>query len=411
MSSIVNANNGQLSIFSLNVRSLRKNFDDIKILIHELNYPDIVVLLEIWLYSHETSFFNVNNYVMSFTCNDTSLAGGVVIYSKPDLPIAVNPVTFLSADILKINFSQSGVAWKLLGIYRSPSNSMWSYVDELEKLLNTYSTVPNLILTGDININVDPDKALSAVENQYLDILSVNKLFLHNVGVTRPKSRSRIMVEQNLNLYSNQDEFSLMSSPYTFDILGTHIDHFIVRCASQQNWNCRRIECSISDHFGIMSVVSSKSYEQCEVNTKIIERINYRKLDEQMRNWPFIYNQRLNAEYQMQNLVSHMAFAISRATERISVSSRKHCIQPWMTPGILRCVRVRNKLFQKTSNLESSDPRVTFFKRYRNTLKNLMQRAKILHVSERLTNSSGNLREQYRIMRNHLNLPKKQTYF
>ena len=58
------------------------------------------------------------------------------------------------------------------GLYRSPSGDIDQFFNEFENFLNNLSRHENLIITGDMNINIDPRKDLSLRENLYLDTLA-----------------------------------------------------------------------------------------------------------------------------------------------------------------------------------------------------------------------------------------------
>jgi len=130
--STLSVNDDQLTVFTLNVGSLRNKFDEVHTLISSLNFPDVVVLTEVWIYTNEIMFYNIDHYVMYCTCNDAYQSGGVIIYVNKRYNCVTNNVSFDTADALGIKISNSLITWCVLGLYRSPSLSMWAFVDEFE---------------------------------------------------------------------------------------------------------------------------------------------------------------------------------------------------------------------------------------------------------------------------------------
>ena len=84
------------------MQSIRGKLDEIQILIHDLGEPDIVVLTEVWVYSEEARFYAIDGYNLNHTCNDSSSAGGVFIYSRMDFVPLIIECSFQSADVLNL---------------------------------------------------------------------------------------------------------------------------------------------------------------------------------------------------------------------------------------------------------------------------------------------------------------------
>ena len=70
------------SILNLNFRSINKNFDNLKLLLHDLNHDfKIISLTETWLKSNEKNFnYELNNYVSIHQPRKTHVGGGISIF-------------------------------------------------------------------------------------------------------------------------------------------------------------------------------------------------------------------------------------------------------------------------------------------------------------------------------------------
>jgi hypothetical protein len=71
---------GGVAALAINVQSLRNKYDEIQVLIAEQNYPDIIILTEIWIKPHEQISYNIDGYNMYAISEEKNAAGGVAIY-------------------------------------------------------------------------------------------------------------------------------------------------------------------------------------------------------------------------------------------------------------------------------------------------------------------------------------------
>ena len=68
----------RLVFIQQNVRSLRKNFDEVVSHVQALSrLPGLLFFTETWIYSDEIDHFNLENYSAFHNCNDSYKAGGV----------------------------------------------------------------------------------------------------------------------------------------------------------------------------------------------------------------------------------------------------------------------------------------------------------------------------------------------
>ena len=75
-----------ISVLLFNIRSLRSNFYDFlaKMVSASLTLT-IIVLTELWIYSHETSAYGIDGYNSYYCCQDGGRAGGVAIFVDESL--------------------------------------------------------------------------------------------------------------------------------------------------------------------------------------------------------------------------------------------------------------------------------------------------------------------------------------
>lgn len=64
-----------LHIIFINICSLRKKLDEIKILCNTTK-PDVIALNEVWITTSESSFYKIDGYTEFFNCRDEREGGG-----------------------------------------------------------------------------------------------------------------------------------------------------------------------------------------------------------------------------------------------------------------------------------------------------------------------------------------------
>ena len=150
---IKNLNN--IIIGHLNVNSLPNKFDSLTSIIK--NYIDIIVLTETKLDdSYPTSQFTIEGYSTPFRHDRNTDGGGILIYSREDIPCREHSCHSFSEGIegifIELNFRKR--KWMLLGTYHPPSQKHDYYFENLSNALNMYiSEYDNILLTGDFNTN------------------------------------------------------------------------------------------------------------------------------------------------------------------------------------------------------------------------------------------------------------------
>jgi len=156
----------RLSVFTLNVGSLCNKINEVAFLVQELNYPDVIVLTEVWVCSEDSLFYNLNGYNMHAACNDNYRAGGVFIYTKSDLTAASIRIDMKTADVLRVTLVLDDLTVNIYGFYRSPSGKLKEFLAEFEIFLFALPSSEQTVLTGDFNINIDSLKNTNLQENE-----------------------------------------------------------------------------------------------------------------------------------------------------------------------------------------------------------------------------------------------------
>ena len=119
-----------------------------------MKYIDVLVITETELdNSFPTLQFLVKGFAEPFRLDRNRNGGGVMIYIRDDIPsrFLLKHVFPSDTEGLYIELNFRKCKWLLLGTYHPLSQSDQYYLNNLDKLLDTYSNYEKTLLVGDFN--------------------------------------------------------------------------------------------------------------------------------------------------------------------------------------------------------------------------------------------------------------------
>ena len=175
--------NKSFSIISFNIRSMKKNFEEFRNFINELNFEfSIISLTETWCLDdpRNESLFKLNNYTsIHQTRNGERNGGGICIFihnsltfkSRSDLCVNNNDIESLSIEVVNKKSKNIIVNIHHIVTYRQPAGNIKVFENSLKNILSSrnYNNKP-VYLTGDFNLNL-LDYKTSAKVKSYLNII------------------------------------------------------------------------------------------------------------------------------------------------------------------------------------------------------------------------------------------------
>ncbi|KAL4706709.1 hypothetical protein ACJJTC_014464 [Scirpophaga incertulas] len=298
--------------------------------------------------------------------------GGVVIYVRDIWSATVSEPNLDDGNCLQIDIPHIAT---ILGIYRSPSISNTDcFISSLDSVLSKCKFQHSLFVVGDININIistGVDK--SAFE--YLCLLTEHDL---KPAITRATRGEACL-----------DHIFVRSS---LPIIG-------LVCAS-----------NITDHDLVMSGMSLNKVKQRRPGTKTIKR-NVEAITRELKaiDW-----QDLLGGDDVNVLVQSFTRLITDTINRHSTITIKrrsqNILKPWITPGLIRCMRHRDRLHSlcrfNPENLLSRH----IYKRYRNFCNRLLRNLKRQHERKELEDGKHNPKKLWKTIKSicHLTTCKKE---
>ncbi|KAL4719137.1 hypothetical protein ACJJTC_011366, partial [Scirpophaga incertulas] len=351
---------GDFNIITQNIRSVSRNIDDFVAYLARLKIKiDVIVLMECWLLNL-VSLPTIPDYIGYSSSNHTNQNSGVAIYVHEYLNVCVSEHKITDADsvIIRINNQIT-----LLGIYRSPSiQNIDNFLDSLNDVLNKLKQNSNKILIGDLNIDIKED-TLDQKSSNYLDLLSTHGMLPSHVYPTRGTA----------------------CLDHCFLYIGTKASTLVH-------------DTSITDHSSV--IVSLKNCTVKHSKLKSIKIIDYSKAISDLGNncWLEIYNCK-DPEVATCRLIDILSSVLSRNTVDRAITNRQTAIKPWITTGLMRCIRWRDKLHQKLKkDPDNLTLRVTY-RRYRNHCNNLLHSVKASYENSELLKNKNNIKGTWKVLR------------
>lgn len=344
-----------LKILTMNIRSINRNLDGFLVYLHRMNIIfDVLILTECRL-SDSTIIEDIPGYKSYATKHNINQNGGVVAYIHSSLSAEVVEPNLNESCSLLINISNHT---SILGIYRSPSFANTNnYLISLDQILNNLRDKQCLIVAGDININtLDPEAS---------DYLCLN-------------------MEHGLE--------PVISKPTR---LNACLDHIFIKTRHQAiGVVC---DADITDHKIAILGLSMRTTHKTNDRPR---HKNITDLDETCKelesvDWSFIRDLTC-IDAAVDAFMNVIKDAIARNSKTVKISRTKHVIRPWMTPGLLRCSRHRDRLHAKLKQNPHDEEAKIIYRRYRNFYFDIVRKAKNSYEQDTLQRNSKDTKELWK---------------
>lgn len=359
-----------LNILIQNIRSVKRNITGLSILMSRSKIDwDVIVLTECWI-SNNQFIPIIDGYKSAFTTNNKTQNEGVIVYYKLSHSFSITEPTIEDANCLIIKLNTQTV---LLGIYRPPSTrNISKFLDSLNNILLNLKHYKNIFLTGDINIDISS---------------------------STPDSRT----EHYLNLLASH---GLLPAHYIPTHTLTCLDHVIAK--TKLSVKCLVAYTTLTDHYSvILSLLTTPASHQ---RKETIKRIDYNALDVKISNIDF------NCIYLLDNpndatccFLNTLNSAVSSSSKIINVSRRKRIIKPWITPGLMRCMRNRDNLHLKSKKHPKDTNAKIIYKRYRNFCNDILKKVKQEYDRTELAKCEGNTKKLWNTIKTITSTTKVNT--
>lgn len=210
-------NNEKINIIHLNIRSLRMNFNNFLLHIHDIiNELNIIILTEIWINDYEINQYQIDGFDLIAQTRIYNKSGGIILYIKKNILFKniSESIKFQTAESISIFLPKINL--KIISIYRSHLFQANLFNNELEINLKKLNN-KNTIIIGDMNIDINKN---FIENNNYIDIL-LNNGYTSYINTPTSKSGNKIAC----------------------------IDHIFIKNNCLNNINSATFDLNITDHY------------------------------------------------------------------------------------------------------------------------------------------------------------------
>ena len=249
------------SIISFNIRSMKKNFEEFRDFITNLNYEfSVICLTETWCLDdpRNESLFKLNNYTSLHQARSGERNGGgtclfihnsLSFNKRSDLCVNNNDIESLSIEI--VNANSKNIIVNVT--YRQPAGNIEVFENSFKKILapKTHKNKP-IYITGDLNLNLLDYKTNAKVKS-YLNIIFAHSFIPLIYKPTRISKNN-----------------------------ATVIDHLLTNTFINENYLTGIVKTDITDHFPIFFITETdinKTHTSNFVFKREINDVNLRKFN------------------------------------------------------------------------------------------------------------------------------------
>ena len=374
----------------LNVRSLNKNFDQLRDFLNELKFNSSVIgVSETWLKDTPSPLFSVEGFSL-FTNNRTEKrGGGVGFYVSDNLKAKViEELSIKSEDIEAIFIDMYVPDQKnfVVGeIYRPPNSSPSKFLEAIQSILSAASLVDKrIVVMGDYNLNLMHCNDNAHCQH-FLDLLLSHSL--------TPLIRKPTRVT---------------------DTTFTLIDNIFVDNIS--NTRTGIIVSDISDHYPIFAIIpndKTKLHKYDRSGIRDLSQNNINKLKEKLNslNWSEVFDaENVDLSYRafIDTLLLHYNTTIPLQKPTRS-NYRKIPRSPWINKTLLKCINRKNTLFHKYKHNPTPGNKLKYA-RYRNILTNSLRTAKKIYFTKQFAIYKDDAKNTWKIINSVINpTPKHES--
>lgn len=364
--------NKHLTIVSLNIRSIHHNLDSFLVFLSCLDVQaDVIVLSECF-----TKTYNpppIHNFNMFYSKISYNKNDGVVVYVRDHFNVnCYEPISVIEGNCLVAELNN---LFSIICTYRPPCfKNPTAYLNSLDNLITSLSIKNNIILTGDININILPGPDFSEFSSNYLDMTAAHD------------------ITQAINLPTRHK---------------TCLDHFMVKLNTK--WQTIVFE-ELTDHSPILlSVELTKP----RINTLDNKHRTCTKLDAVRESLSQIswkeYYDLPDVDSAAIRLVSTIQDAVDKNSILKLITCKFKPIKPWITSGLIKCIKKRNLMQKKCRQVTDNDEIKLKFKKYRNLCNNLIKVQKQKYYTDQLENARGNTKNTWKVIKDLCNYSTKKV--
>lgn len=355
--SISNKTN-KFNILHLNIRSLRKHFNQLLVLINQSKSQiDVIVLSEVNIKEDEVSCYNVNGYSTYSKTRESTRGGGLLIYVKSQVNFTMEDVNYLGMEVLHGIICLDQRKINLLSVYRPPQKNKILFIRHLELFIQRMRTCEDLIIIGDMNIDLSKNN-MNATTISYKNTLCGYGL---QCGIPSTEITREAIVNGRLET--------------------SCIDHVWVRARRQHVQDALTaasvIECGISDHH-IVGISLDFDRKNCKGSLQTSTRsvLDDKQVEVKLDNYDWSQLLLVDCPLSLYNKLCHVFELIYRECTVTKSVKRGRITQPWINKTLYVMIVKRDELFRVWKASPNNMNKRLEYTKYRNKVNKLINIAR-----------------------------------
>ena len=405
--------NTSFSTFHLNIHSIQKHIDTLRTLITSLESDqfqfDVIAISESKLKPNcePTVDISIDNFHAPISTPSEASKGGVLLYvnkklnfkPRPDLHIYESK-TLESAFVEIINPKKAN---DVIGvIYRHPSMAVEHFNDlHIRPLVSTLGLEKNknIHLAGDFNVNL-LNLSSHPLSSEFFDIMCSNHLLPSISLPTKLNSSDKHTLIDNI--FTNCFNPDIISGNILLNISDGHLPSFMLIPKPNHNHLPKKHN---------LFKRNIKNFNPDDKDFPIQKRLMSQKITQ--LDWNHIMeSDKSDANIAFDNFWSSLEPIIDEfmPLEKVTNKEHKRRFKPWITQGLMNCMRRRDKLLHKYINTKNPLRKQAFHSEYktlRNQIVQLTTHSKNLFYKKYFETNCSNLKKIWSGIKSITNI--KQT--
>lgn len=350
------------NIFHLNVRSIHKNFDELKINLKIIQTKFECIVLTETFHVECVSSYKLDNYDMVYSDGSFNRNDGVIVYLKSSLIHSTRKMAIAYCTALESTI-QFDINRKIVitSLYRSPAGDKEEFIKGLANYLEhtKHTSTDQHYLVGDMNLNILDEH--NEIICSYLDVLG----------------------EHNF--------LSLINAPtHIQGNAATCLDHIFLKTNMEikVNINCFSAICDlgITDHYATVTGIfinniknpQSKKYKQ----KKYVNYTNLKK-DFVNKNWRN-YFENSDPNELTDELCKTINDVVNQNTHVIRRKRQEVPRKDWITSGLIKSIQHKNNLKRIHKSDPTSIDKRNEYTKFRNILNRLINKSKFRYFQKQI---------------------------
>lgn len=159
-----------IRLFHTNIRSVAKNFDELRVFLCQFFQPFQIIILTETFKVWDLQPYNIPGYDLIYNSGDVNKNDGVILYINSDLNYDYSIVKLGEMKVIKVVFQLSGKRVCVSAMYRLHPLCPFAFNCQLSEYLKTIKNDIDIsVIVGDININILGEKDFA---QEYLNVMS-----------------------------------------------------------------------------------------------------------------------------------------------------------------------------------------------------------------------------------------------